>query len=320
MFRNRLSRVLASLGISLSLALTALAGPAVILGAQASAIHTATALPGAVSPGAKVAFDISFALAEDETSNLAQLYLTAVTPDGATLLGLEPGDPSQGSCTTDVDLSCSFGAVGPGVEVTLRVVYRTPTTGSSMTVPFNFNTTGATSGNADKGKHSHGDSYATPGIVDLNGSGDFAGEYIQGGDGLQVFDSQALHNRRNPQSTLVNAPEDSIGVTVGEVAGSTFPCPTEAGTCFGQWSIISINDGAEYPGGFSVVLGYKGNIGNATFVHVLDNGDVELIEDECTADPPPASEMDPGCFLISSSNGDSFVTLWLTQNGRVSGN
>jgi hypothetical protein len=29
--------------------------------------------------------------------------------------------------------------------------------------------------------------------------------------------------------------------------------------------------------------------------------------------------MNPGCFIISSSGGDSFVTLWLIQNGRLSG-
>ena len=324
MFRNRSTRVLASLLVSLSLAITALAGPAMILGAQASAIHTATAVPDAVSPGAKVAFDVYFKLADTETSTLSQLNLSAVTPAGAELLGLEPGSPSQGSCTTVANLSCSFGAVSPGVEVTLRVVYRTPTTGTSMIVPFKFNTTGIA---PDKGKNSHGDAYDTPGVVPLNGSGDFAGRYIQVGDDLTVSDNLALHRTRNPQSTLVNAPAGAIGVTVGEQPGNTAVCPAAAGTCFGQWSVISVNDGAPYGAGFSVVLGYKGNIGNASFVHLFDAYDpitnptaYELIEypnDICSDASPDASELP--CMLLSSSNGDSFATLWLNQNGRLSG-
>jgi len=324
MFRNRSARVLASLLVSLSFAITALAGPAMILGAQASAIHTATAVPASVSPGGKVAFDLYFKLADTETSTLSQLNLAATTPAGAALLGLEPGSPSQGSCTTAVNLSCTFGAVAPGVEVTLRVVYRAPTSGLSLTIPFKFNTTGVA---PDKGKNSHGDSYDTPGVVDLNGSGDFAGRYIQVGDSLTVSDNLALHKTRNPQSTLVNAPAGAIGVTVGEQAGNTAVCPAVAGTCFGQWSVISVNDGTPYSAGFSVVIGYKGNIGNASFVHLFDGYDpvtnptaYELIkypDDICSDASPDAAELP--CMILSSVNGDSFATLWLNQNGRLSG-
>jgi len=320
MFRNRSTRALASLGLSISLALTAMAGPGMIFGAQAAAVHTATALPAAVSPGANVAFDLSFKLADSETSTLSQLFLSAKTPQGATLLGLEPGSPSQGACTIGADLSCAFGAVPPGVEVTLRVVYKTPGTGSSMTVPFNFDTTGVTSGpKADKGKNSHGDSYATPGVVDLTGGGDFSGLYIRDGSGIvSVFDNQTLHSTRNPQWTQVNAPEDAIGVSVGE---ATFACPASIGTCFGQWSVISVNGGAPYLDGFSVVIGYKGNIGNASFVHTDDLGNIiETIVypgDVCSDSSPIPSELP--CMILSSSGGNSFATLWLTGNGRLSG-
>jgi hypothetical protein len=189
-----------------------------------------------------------------------------------------------------------------------------------MTVAFNFNTTGVTKGKADKGGNSHGDSYAAlPGSVSLLGGGDFAGLYIRDGDSsLQVFDNQALHNTRNPQSTLVNAPEDAIGVAVGE---ATFTCPASIGTCFGQWSVISVNGGYDYGAdgeAFSVVIGYKGNIGNANFVHTDDDGNIiETITTTCSSDPPPFSEIP--CKIITTSGGNSYATLWLTQNGRVSG-
>jgi hypothetical protein len=318
MFRNRSTRALASLGLTFILALTAMAGPAVILGAKATVITSAIAVPGSVSPGANVAFDISFMLAPTETSTLSQLYLRAETPNGATLLGLEPDSLSQGTCNiTDALLTCSFGAVSPGVEVILRAVYKTSGTAGTMAVAFNFNTTGVAK---DKGGNSHGDAYqALPGTVDLNGSGNFAGAYIRdGSSALTVFDNQTLHSTRNPQSTLVNAPEDAIGVTVGE---ATFACPASIGTCFGQWSVISVNGGAPYPNGFSVVLGYKGNIGNASFVHTDDLGNIiETIvypTDLCSDSSPVPAELP--CMIPSSSGGNSFVTLWLTQNGRLSG-
>jgi hypothetical protein len=123
----------------------------------------------------------------------------------------------------------------------------------------------------------------------------------------------------------VNAPEDAIGVSVGE---QTFPCPAFIGTCFGQWSVIYVNDGAPYPNGFSVVIGYKGNIGNASFVHLFDDYNAvtnptayELIEypaDVCVNNPPQPGD-DLPCMVLSESGGDSFVTLWLTENGRLSG-
>ena len=321
MFRNRSTRAVASLCLTLILGLTALAGPAVILGARATVITSAVAVPGSVSPGANVAFDISFKLGPTETSTLSQLYLRAETPNGAKLLGLEPQSLSQGFCTiTDALLTCTFGAVSPGVEVTLRAVYQTPSTGTSMAVAFNFNTTGVTTGKADKGGNSHGDSYqALPGTVDLNGSGDFAGAYIRdGSSALTVFDNPTLHNTRNPQSTLVNAPASGIGVTVGE---ATFGCPPSIGTCFGQWSVISVNGGLPYPDGFSVVLGYKGNIGNASFVHTDDLGniiDTIVYPDNVCSDSSPIPSELP-CMILSSSGGNSFVTLWLKSNGRLSG-
>jgi len=106
-------------------------------------------------------------------------------------------------------------------------------------------------------------------------------------------------------------------VTVGEKPGNTFVCPAIAGgTCFGQWSVVSVNNGATYGAGFSIVLGYRGNIGDANFVHVLDNGTAEPITATCTSKTSPAFF---NCKWIEKSGGNSFVTLWVTQNGRYGG-
>jgi hypothetical protein len=297
-----------------------MAGPAAIFGKRAPAENTATAIPApvppatvsAVTPGADVAFDLHFK--NTSSSNLAQFFLDAITPDtdnGADLVGVESTDRA-GCDDTGVDLHCTFGALNAGAEINLRVVYTTPSFTGPWTVPFNFSTTGVA---PDGGGNSHGDDYPTPGVVNLDASLNFGGAYTSAG-GQPVTDNTTLSKRQNPQYTQVNAPESGIGITVGE---ATFPCPAEIGKCFGQWSVISVNDGAEYsPDGFSVVLGYYGNIGNVKFVHVLDDGTVQKL-DACSANPAPAAERDPGCYFIDASGSNTLVYIWLVENGRLSG-
>ena len=310
MFLSRPGRALASIAVTLTLAATSLSAPLATFGAQAKAEHTAIPVLGAVSPGGNIAYDVHFK--NTDTSNLAQFFLNAITPAGGTLLSIESA--SRAGCSTaGGDLHCTFGAVRSGDEINLRVVYTTPGSGATFTVPFSFTTTGVA---PDKGKNSHGDDYPTPGVVNLNGSADFAGTYTSS-TGQIVSDSALLQKNTNPQFTKVNAPAGAIGVTVGEVAGNTFACPAVAGAhCFGQWSVVAVNNGATYGGGFSIVLGYKGNIGNANFVHVLNSGAVETITATCTSKTAPAFF---NCKWIETSGGNSFVTLWVTQNGRYSG-
>jgi len=307
---HRVSRILAAIGISSSLLLGTLAGPMAVFGARASAIYGATALPSAVTPGANVAFDVRFELDPNETSKLSQLYMSALTPSGATLLEVEAPGPSQGTCTVGVNLSCSFGAVAPGDVVTLRVVYTTPPSGSSMTVNFDFNTTGVA---ADRKGNSHGDAYRAVGTVTLDSSKDFAGAYTSA-SGQVVSDSQALHSTRNPQFTAVNSPSGAIAVFVSE--SNEVDCPTGYTSCFGQWSHITVDYGATIDGGFSVILGYKGNIGNANFIHVLDDGSLEPITETCSSKTAPATSELP-CKWIETASGNTYATLWLTENGRI---
>ena len=319
--RHRPIRTLTIIAIT-GLLLSSLITP--VLGKLANVTVTATAVPGSVTPGKNVAIDVEF-LNSPSTSNISQLFLTAATPFGWTLVGVEL--QTQGTpCTAPAGgalISCTFGAVNAGANVTLRVVYTTPSnvTGAVSLNWFLFNTTGVA---GDKGGNSHGDTYSTSGSMTLDNSSDFGGAYTSLG-GQVVSDNLVLKNNSNPQSTSVNSPAGLIGVTVGEKAGTAFVCPPIASSsCFGQWSVISVNSGAPYPNGFSVVLGYKGNIGNASFVHLFDSPDpvtgatYETITDPgdiCSSATPSAAEIP--CLILSSSGGNSFVTLWLNQNGQV---
>jgi hypothetical protein len=304
-------RASAALGVATALLLASLAVPT--LAKLANVTVTATAVPGSVTPGANVAIDLRF-YNSPSTSNISQLYLNATTPAGWTLVEIE--SKNQGACTAPAggDVYCNIGAVNAGADFDARIVYTTPSGGSGSVALdwFLFNTTGVAN---DTGKRSHGDNYIPTGSVTLDTSNDFGGAYTSTGTQL-VTDNTTLSKRQNPQYTQVNAPEGGIGITVGE---ATFPCPAEIGKCFGQWSVISVNDGALYsPDGFSVVLGYVGNIGNVKFVHVLDDGTVQKL-DACTANPAPVTERNPGCYWIDASGSNTLVTIWLVENGRLSG-
>jgi hypothetical protein len=302
---HRAPRVLASIGISSILLLGMMAAPA--FARLAVVTVTATAVPGSVTPGANVAIDVEF-YNFPSTSNISQLFLDAVTPPGWALVTVE--SYSQGSCTWSTDVHCTIGAVNAGAAFDARIVYTTPSnvTGSVALDWFLFHTTGVAN---DKGKNSHGDNYPTSGSVTLDNSKDFAGAYTSA-SGQLVSDSQALHSTRNPQYTAVNSPSGAIAVFVSE--SNEVDCPTGYTTCFGQWSHITVDYGATIDGGFSVILGYKGNIGNANFIHVLDDGSLEPITLTCSSPDEPNTIP---CKWIETANGNTYATLWLTENGRI---
>ena len=82
MTRNRSTRTLASLAVTLSLALAAMATP--VLGARrppTSAPRQSSCLQVHCQPSGFIAYDVSFDLAPGETSNLSQLFLTAKTTE-----------------------------------------------------------------------------------------------------------------------------------------------------------------------------------------------------------------------------------------------
>lgn len=322
--RRRPIRPFIALAITTGLLLSSAITPA--LGKLANVTVTATAVPGSVTPGQDVAIDVEF-FNSPSTSNISQLYLNATAPpDGWIFGGVESQSQGGDSCDASTAIfTCSLGAVPAGTTATVRVLYTTPSTvtGTVSLDWFLFNTTGVA---GDRKGNSHGDNYETTGTVTLDPSPDFAGAYTSSNN-LIVADNPVLHVRRNPQSTSVTSPDPLIGVMVGERPGNAAICPAAASTCFGQWSFISVNGGFDYGAegqSFTVVLAYKGNIGNASFVHLFDDYSatnptayelIEYADDVCSDATPDFTELP--CMILSSSGGDSFVTLFLKENGQV---
>jgi hypothetical protein len=108
-----------------------------------------------------------------------------------------------------------------------------------------------------------------------------------------------------------------------------------ASACFGDWNLISANDGGPVPGGsFRVTYGYDkiaGQPGDVGFVHLLDpDGDGIYGEGQVAGtdyvlvpsfNSNPCSTTHPtNCVeSFSTSNGDYFFTLVLDGNGPMRG-
>ena len=329
MIRTRSARTLATLAVTVSLALTAIAGP--VLGAQAAVVFTSTAVMDAVSPEGYIAYDVSFDLAPGETSNLSQLFMNAKTPTGWDLIGIEAGSESRpGTCnTTGADLTCTFGAMAPAdPAITLRVVYKVGTSQGDFAVEFKVNTTGVS---ADKKKNSHGDDYlASDPITVTTSGGNYAGSYVQTLD--PVADNQSV-NRNNPQATKVTPPEVNIPVSVGEDNDISACQAVHGNSCFGQASIINVNDGEFYgdPGedGIKVLISYNANKPGIQFIHFFDtpklDGDgnptilFEEIGNDCTFDQGETTPNNMPCKSVVTANGKTFATVYLLENGKTFG-
>jgi hypothetical protein len=308
---------------------------------------SAPAVPGTVSAGALVRFDYS--ITNTSSSNYSSFFVDAITPDtanGAQLVAILAG-PTVTPATTDTktcditsgDLHCSFGPLnGKGATASVSVLYRVPANASgSWTVTFAASSNGFSS--SDPG-NSHGDVVNVPGTVSI-GSGRSGGTYVYGDD-LTAQNDQTL-NKKNPQSSkLVFSSGGSAGfpATVDEAAGSStlYVCPSAvASSCFGDWNLISANNGGSVPGGsFRVTYGYdkiSGQQGAVRFVHLLDPdhdgvyGEGQVLGVDYVVIPsfnsqPCSSSSSTGtnCIeSISASGGDYFFTLILDGNGPMRG-
>jgi len=302
---RRIAGIMASLLFASGMfAGTALAKPLDLSG-------SAPATPGMVSPGSYVRFDVSFT--NPTSSNISQLYMTTKTAD--TFVALVSG-PSQGTCDTSGPLlTCDFGALNAYTSASFVVVYRTPSSGSGN-VDFIFTSTGDTG--SDQGKNSHGDARTITGAVTVSTSRDFSGSYLYDPNDLTVADNLNV-SRQNPQGTKATGVGAGVPLTVGEYPPNTYVCPGEStASCFGEWSVVSLDNGNLVPGGFEVVLVYDkvpGNNNSVRFVHLVGPGQTPIfITQSCS------SSLTVNCIKsVTSSQGDVFYTLIIDNNGPMRG-
>ena len=323
MIWNRSIRVSATIGLTLALALGALAAPAFVsakpaplefgVGTGFDTSKNTGAMPQMVSPGSTVAFEVW--ARNKGGSNISKLFLTARTNAAFDSVTVINTGKTAGSCSpgtgAGIALMCSWKPLKPGASVRVRLILTAPASGSSLPVNFEWSSTGFVRG----GNNSHGDLFTKDDSAALNGDiNSFAGRWLKSGtENLIVQTNPALSNG-NPQSTKITAPTDGIPVTAGE-DNDLSDCQELFGEdCFGQASVINVNDGETFPGGFTVEVVYKGKFPYAEFVHILDDGTPEFLE-ECGETPePPCFELDVDWYAHTTT-----VTFHLLENGKTFG-
>lgn len=301
-------------GISLvatsSLLALMLIGPASTLAATPNLVQSAYPAPATVSINATGA--IIAKIHSNDSSTLSQLFATvSITGDGTFTLAV----PSQGTCTGS---SCSFGQLRPGRDVTVAILYTAGPVAGTVTGSALFNTTGQA---GDAGDNSHGDSWlasasATVSSDTLNTNG----RYINNGN-LTVENDQNVNNDNNKQATKVVAPGGLIGVSVSD-GGTQGTCPA-ALTCFGETSAIEVAAGADFPGGFQVVITLDSSeipggvtVRNIRVYHTWDSPTPgsETISARCTFTNGLPNSM-PCLNAVKVNGSDIQVTIWTRHNG-----
>jgi len=287
---------------------------------------TVTPLPPGVTPGNVAGYRVTITNAGPST--LSQLFLTTSTTNNpATVFVSGAGCDAAGT-----ELFCSLPAVKKGKSVSVIVAYNTPLIGDTFAITFEVNTSGAT--DSDGGGTSHGDTIFATGTTtlrqtdndDLNFYGAFALEQAAVGN-------NQVQNAANPQTTLVNLPAGSIAVTVQDGPGVSGNCPASfAADCFGGPSEIHVNQGAIYPGGFSVYIKWDSTLGppsanNIDIWHEFDTpkqpGNIigEDITNACQFLGQSTTPKTIPCVqrLNNLPGGDRQAIVWLTENGKTFG-
>ncbi|HEX5239931.1 MAG TPA: hypothetical protein VFW20_02935 [Candidatus Limnocylindrales bacterium] len=285
MFRQRIFR-LGTVGASAMLALMLLG----VGGATASTplwTSTASSVPGSVSPGNYAFYHVT--VTNNGTSNISQLFLA----DNVSFAAFS-ASPSAGSCVLSPVLSCTLGALNAGKSDTIDVVYKTPASGTSFDIDFQFNTSGSTFSDQKHGKKptSHGDNLDTPVSTVLDSSVDFAGGYV-------VFGGTSFSTATGDvQTTTVNAPGTGIPVTVTETSGGSSQCGS--GTPAGQLVTLNVNGGAKFSSDFLTTITIEASslpdeleLADVSLCHQYDDGTSALLP-VCPTDAAPAGQS--ACF------------------------
>ena len=320
MTRVHISRRLTTVVAALSLTV-AVAAPAAVLATPPRWSMTVTSLPSAVSPGNVAGYQVT--IFNSGPSTISQLYLTTSSDNNPATSFVQ----GNGCDPAGQELFCSLGAVKKGKSATVIVAYTTPSSGANFSITFEGNTTGATDSD---GGSSHGDTVTATGTTSLDGdTQDFYGAFALLKS--SVSNSQTL-NATNPQTTLVNLPAGSIAVTVEDGPGVSGNCPASiAASCFGGPSEIHVNQGAIYPGGFSVYIKWDSTLGppNANSIDIWHEFDTpkpggitgEDITNSCTFQGQSTTPRTVPCVqrLNNLPGGDRQAIVWLTENGKTFG-
>jgi hypothetical protein len=310
--------------------------------------------PPVVGTGYNAAFVVS--IDNKGSSNISALYLSTDIPKAAsnaspTFVGVPTwysdatGNqiaslPYTCNAAGAGPLNCSFGSLASGLRVQITVAFAAaaPGTNTGLATPasclaltdaaawtFHFTAFGNGNTPTDKGGKSHGDTLCGQTSVNTSSDPNFAGGYTV--DTSTIATTGSL-NTGNTQTTSLAPPVTGIAATVEDgLADTTFDCLIVAcGHRFGEWSRLSVNNGATYPSGFMVELLILGSIvpgpakvSNINLIH-NDGTTTTVISQRCdgvtTLDAVPGGAQ---CIIVTTVGKNFRIVAWLLHNGGIRG-
>ena len=297
------------------------------------------AVPGAVSPGKAVAFDvkisntgksnISSVLMKTDLGELNPLAVPLYVSDATWTGQPEPLITRPcGSPDYTTELSCDFGSLVAGATVSLRIAFPTPSTlPPSSPYTFNFVLTGNGNTPSDTGGTSHGDTKKGLASVNLNTSSDFAGGFVLAN--TESFETGTSLSRQNPQSTKITISQDYEAGTIQEQSSFSDGGLCQTVTCIGQWAVVTAPNPSNALISGSLLIYGKNIPGSVTandiFLYHLggtdaERGDDGIIGDEsserCASADDSASAP---CIYVTPEGQNWRVDFWLIHNGGLRG-
>jgi hypothetical protein len=276
MIRQRISTLLTTLSLVLSLTAVSVAVPATTLAAlpdlqsgRGTYIHQligTSASPTMVSPSTlKVPSYAAFSIwaYNNDTSTISQLFLSAVFPAGVPAGSVQSvtwskSGGSDTACQASDPLNCGFGQLKPRQWIDAKIVYKVPNSGTSMDVPFVWSTVGL----------GHGYTFPDPdGVLLSTDPTNFAGTYVVDSGLVTVGDAGVAPG--NSQSTAAAVHNSGIPVTVQDGFTSNTPgdpnAPPNLQTChvtttfdctgfFGDWSSVNVDNNNVFDSVFTITI------------------------------------------------------------------
>jgi hypothetical protein len=277
---------------------------------------TATSLPSTVAPGKIAGYQVT--IGNVGPSNISQLFL--VDDNSSAPVYTSTG---QGTCpNTGGRLLCSFGALNAGVSITVIVAYTTPSSGTSLAVTFQLNTTGQT---FTKPGSSHGTVLnSNTAITTLSSDPNFAG-------GFSLTDATVgttgTLGTGNDQNSAVTPPTGSsaIVVTIEDGLSSN---PGTGGNicltlrCIGDWTSVHVGNGSTGPIKVTLVL-FGGSLPSGVSANKIglwhEGSNPNPVVLRCSDPTSIPSGGTQECVTVTKVGTNFQIVAWLNHNGGLHG-
>ncbi len=279
---------------------------------------TVTPLPSIVLKGSDAAYRV--VVTNNSAVAFNHVVLAATTPRGASF---GQAVPDQGTCAARAFL-CDIGPVAPGGQAGVTVAYKTPSSGTSMTIRVGEAVTGRWIVDAQTV------SATTTLTSDASLAGAFA--FLSGGQQLSTGGTQ--------QSTNVTAPSGSNIVVAlqqtNTIAGTDW-CAQLHLSCIGQWSNVNVGNGQTYGAPFPITLTIDHSLitpdneddgppayNEVNVIHALDSGGYEQLNGEEANEggdicDSPTNPSNAPCLIEHDNGTTTTITIWTYTNGNYRG-